>query len=75
VFENKMPRRIFGLKRDEVLEASRKPQNDELHILQFSPNKIRIMRTRMGCDGYVVRMGRRRMYMGLLWESQNLRDP
>jgi hypothetical protein len=34
VFENRVPRRIFGLKRDEIT-------GEELHILYSSPNIIR----------------------------------
>jgi hypothetical protein len=33
VFENRALRRIFGLKRDEVMEDRRKLYNEELHNL------------------------------------------
>jgi hypothetical protein len=33
VFENRVPRRIFGPKRDEVTGDSRKIHNEELHNL------------------------------------------
>jgi PAS domain-containing protein len=37
VFENRMLRRIFGLKRDEVIGGRRKLHNEELHNLYSSP--------------------------------------
>jgi hypothetical protein len=40
VFENRVLRRIFGTKRDEVTEW-RKLHNEELHISHFFPNIIR----------------------------------
>jgi hypothetical protein len=45
VFENKVLRRIFGPKRDEVTGERRKLHNEELHILYSSPN-IRQIRSR-----------------------------
>jgi hypothetical protein len=38
VIENRVLRRIFGLKRDEVTEEWRKLHNEELHNLYSSPN-------------------------------------
>jgi hypothetical protein len=40
VFENRVLRRIFGPKRDEVTECGRKLHNDELHNLYSSPRLI-----------------------------------
>jgi hypothetical protein len=40
VFENRVPRRIFGPKRDEVIGEWRKLHNEELHILYSSLNII-----------------------------------
>jgi hypothetical protein len=37
VFENRVLRRIFGLKRDEVTRGWRKLRNEELHNLYSSP--------------------------------------
>jgi hypothetical protein len=42
VFENRVLRRIFGWKRDEVREDWRKLHNEELHILYYS-NTYRIL--------------------------------
>jgi hypothetical protein len=38
--ENRVPRRIFGSKRDEVAGGWRKPHNEELHNLYSSPSII-----------------------------------
>jgi hypothetical protein len=68
VFENRVLRRIFGPKRDEVTGGWRKLHNEELHNLYFSP--IRMMKSRrMGWSGHVARMGRRGMHIGYWWES------
>jgi hypothetical protein len=46
VFENRVLRRVFGLKRDEVTREWRKLHNEELHDLYSLPNIIRIMKAR-----------------------------
>jgi hypothetical protein len=46
VFENKVLRRIFGPKRDEVTGEWRKLHNEELHDLYSSSSIIRIMKSR-----------------------------
>jgi hypothetical protein len=40
VFKNRVLRRIFGPKRDEVTGGWRKLRNEELHNLYSSPNTI-----------------------------------
>jgi hypothetical protein len=42
VFENRVLRRIFGPKRDEVSGEWRKLPNEELHDLYSSPSIIRM---------------------------------
>jgi hypothetical protein len=44
VFENKVLRRIFGLKRDEVTGEWRKLHNEELHDLYSSQSMIKIIK-------------------------------
>jgi hypothetical protein len=46
VFENRVLRRIFGPKRDEVTGAWRKLHNEELRGLYSSPSIIRIIKLR-----------------------------
>jgi hypothetical protein len=46
VFENRVLRRIIGPKRDEVIRGWRKPRNEELHNLYFSPSIIRMNKSR-----------------------------
>jgi hypothetical protein len=45
VFENRVLRRIFGPKRNEVTGDLGKLHNEELHNLYFSPNIIRIIKS------------------------------
>jgi hypothetical protein len=54
VFENRMLRRIFGPKRDEVTGEWRKFHNEELRDLYSSPS---IIKRRMRWAGHVARMG------------------
>jgi hypothetical protein len=46
VFENRVLRRIFGPKRDEVTGEWRKLHNEELCDLYSSPSIIRIIKSR-----------------------------
>jgi hypothetical protein len=58
VFENRVLRRIFGSKRDEVTGEWRKLHKEELRDLYSSPSIIRIMKSRrMMWAGHVARMG------------------
>jgi hypothetical protein len=75
VFENRMLRRIFGPKRDEVMGEWRKLHNKELHDLYSSPSIIRIIKSRrMRWAGHVAQMGRRETLIDYWWESQRERD-
>jgi hypothetical protein len=46
VFEKRIPRGIFGPKRDEVTEEWRKLHNEELHNVYSSPDIIRQVKSR-----------------------------
>jgi hypothetical protein len=60
VFENRVLRRTFGPKRDEVTGGWIKLHNEELHNLYSSPSKIRMIKSRrMKWAGHVARVGRR----------------
>jgi hypothetical protein len=75
VLENRVLRRIFGLKRDEVLGGWRKLHDEELHNLYSSPNVIRmIMSRKMRWAAHVARMEETRKFIGLLVESQKERN-
>jgi len=61
VFENRVLRRVFGPKRDEVTGEWRKLHNEELSDLYSLPNIVRVVKSRrMRCVGHVARMGERR---------------
>jgi hypothetical protein len=61
VFENRVLRRIFVPKRDEVTGEWRKLHNEELHNLYSSPDIITQVKSRpMRWTGHVARMGEER---------------
>jgi hypothetical protein len=64
VFENRVLRRIFGPKRDEVTGGWRKLHNEELHGLYSSPSIINVIKARrmrwaghVGGEGYIQHFG------------------
>jgi hypothetical protein len=58
VFENRVLRRIFEPKRDEVTGSWRKLHNEELHKLYSSPSIIRMIKSRrMRWEGRIARIG------------------
>jgi hypothetical protein len=67
VFEDRVLRRIFGPKRNEVTGEWRKLHNEELRDLYSSPSIIRIIKLkRIRWAGHVARMGEKRNSYRLL---------
>ena len=57
VFENKVLRKLFGVKRDEITGEWRKFHNAELNALYSSPNIIRNLKSRrVRWTGHVAHM-------------------
>jgi hypothetical protein len=65
VFENRVLRRIFDPKRNEVTGEWGRLHNEELNALYSSPNIIRVIKSSgMRWAGHVVRMERGEVYIG-----------
>ena len=76
VFENRVLRRIFGPKRDEVTGEWRRLHNEELYSLYFLPSIIRVIKSRrMKWVGHVTRMVERRGAYRVLVERPKVRRP
>ena len=66
VFENRILKQKFGLKRDENREW-RRLRNEELHSLYRSPNIVRVIKSRrLRWAGHVARMEEGRSALKIL---------
>jgi hypothetical protein len=75
VFENRVLRKIFVSKRDEVTGYWRKLHNEELSDLYSSSIIVRIIKLRIiRWAGHLERMGGREVYIGFLWGNLRERD-
>jgi hypothetical protein len=76
MFENRVLRRIFGLKRDEVIGGWRKLHNKELHNLYGSPSIIRMIKwRRMRWEGNVACIGKKQNAYRILVEKPEGKRP
>jgi hypothetical protein len=76
VFENRVLRRIFGPKRDDVNREGRKLHKGELNDLCSSPNIVRVIKLRrMRCVGNVALMRERRRIYRVLVEKPEGKRP
>ena len=79
VFENRVLRRVFGPKRDEVTGEWRKLHNEENDDLYCSHNIVQVIKSRNRCAGHVARMGEKksvyRILVGKPEGKNHLGDP
>jgi hypothetical protein len=76
VFGNRVLRRIFGPKRDEVTGGWRKLHNEELHGLYSSPSIFTVIKARrMRWAGHVARMMEVRCAYNILVGRPEVRRP
>jgi hypothetical protein len=75
VFENRVLRRIFGPKSNEVTGEWRKLHDEEVHDLYSSPSIIRIIKARMRWEGHVARVVEKRNAYSLLVGKPEGRRP
>jgi hypothetical protein len=75
VFGNRVLRRIFGPKRDEVTGEWRKLHNEEFHDLYSSLTILRVIKSRrMRWAGHVAQMERGQACTGFWWGNLKGRD-
>ena len=72
--ENRVLRKIFGPKRDEVTGECRKLRNEELNDLYCSPNAVWVIKSGMRLARIVARMGKGELHTEFWWGDLMERD-
>jgi hypothetical protein len=75
VFENRVLRRVFGPKKDEVKGVWRKLHNEELNDLYSLHNIVRFVKSRMRWAGHEARMGEERVVHRVLEGKPEVKRP
>jgi hypothetical protein len=76
VFENRVLRRVFGPRRDEVTGEWRKLYNEELNDLYSLPNIVRVVKSRrIRWAGHVACMGEKKGVHKVLVEKPEGKRP
>jgi len=75
VFQNRVLRRIFGTKRDELTGEERKLHNGDLNDLYYSPNIVQVIKSRrVRWARHAARMGRGDVHTEFWWKTLKERD-
>ena len=74
--ENRVLRRIFRPERNRLTQEWKRLHNEQLYALCFSPNIIRVIKSRrLRWTGYVAHIGKRRGVQRVLEENVREGDP
>jgi len=75
LIENRVLKRRFGPRSDEVTGECGRLHNEELNDLYSSPNIVRVIKSRrLRWGGHVARMGEERGCTGCWWGNRNEGD-
>ena len=75
MFENRVLRKLFGPRGDEITGEWRRLHYEELNDLYSSPNNTRVIKSRrMRLVGHMARMFAERVYTGSWWGTRREGD-